>query len=122
MSPVITLAFPFFGLIILGFGCGKLMKIPEDGLRWMNFFIVYIALPPLFFKLIGATPFEQLTNWRFILTTTLCTYIAFVLSFGMGIIASRGNIREAAPIRMWAIWGRGSRWPRSARNQPCRQP
>ena len=95
MSPVITLAFPFFGLIILGFGCGKLMKIPEDGLRWMNFFIVYIALPPLFFKLIGATPFEQLTNWRFILTTTLCTYIAFVLSFGMGIIASRGNIREA---------------------------
>lgn len=95
MSPVITLAFPFFGLILLGFGCGKLMKIPEDGLRWMNFFIVYIALPPLFFKLIGATPFEELTNWRFIAATTLCTYIAFVLSFGIGIVAGKGNIREA---------------------------
>jgi len=95
MSPVISLAFPFFGLILLGFGCGRLMKIPEDGLRWMNFFIVYIALPPLFFKLIGVTPFEDLTNWRFILSTTLCTYIAFVLSFGVGIIASRGDMREA---------------------------
>ena len=96
MSPVITLAFPFFGLILLGFACGKLMKIPEDGLRWMNFFIVYVALPPLFFKLIGATPFEQLTNWRFIAATTLCTYIAFVISFGIGIIASKGNVREAS--------------------------
>lgn len=95
MSSVISLAFPFFGLIILGFFCGKLMKIPEDGLRWMNFFIIYVALPPLFFKLIGATPFEQLTNWRFIIVTTLCTYIAFVLSFGLGILFSRGNIREA---------------------------
>lgn len=95
MSPVISLAFPFFGLILLGFACGRFMKIPEAGLAWMNFFIVYIALPPLFFKLIGATPFEQLTNWRFIAATTLCTYIAFFLSFGVGLLASGGSIKES---------------------------
>lgn len=95
MSPVLTLAFPFFGLILLGFGCGRVMKIPEDGLRWMNFFIVYVALPPLFFKLIGATPFEELTNLRFIGATTLATYIAFVLSFGIGILAARGDVKSA---------------------------
>lgn len=95
MTDVISLAFPFFGLILLGFGCGKLMKIPEDGLRWMNFFIVYVVLPPLFFKLISATPIEQLANWRFILLTTLCTYIAFTLSFGIGVWAAKGNMREA---------------------------
>lgn len=71
------------------------MKIEENGLAWMNFFIVYVALPPLFFKLIGATPFEQLTNWRFIATTTLCTYLVFVFSFGIGLWASGGNIRES---------------------------
>lgn len=95
MYDVFALAFPFFGLILLGFGCGKVMKIPEDGLRWMNFFIVYIVLPPLFFKLISVTPIEELVNWRFILLTTLCTYIAFTLSFGIGVWASRGNLREA---------------------------
>ncbi|WP_150287253.1 AEC family transporter [Rhabdaerophilum calidifontis] len=95
MSPVVTLAFPFFGLILLGFACGRLMKIAEQGLAWMNFFIVYVALPPLFFKLIGVTPIEELTNWRFILTTTLCTYIVFVLSFGIGLLASKGHVREA---------------------------
>ena len=95
MSPVVSLAFPFFGLILLGFGCGRLMKISESGLAWMNFFIVYVALPPLFFKLIGATPFEELTNWRFIFLTTLCTYLAFVASFGIGALASKGNLKEA---------------------------
>ena len=35
---------PFFGLIFLGFVCGKLVKYPEAGLQWMNFFIVYVAV------------------------------------------------------------------------------
>lgn len=96
MSPVVSLAFPFFGLILLGFGCGRFMKIPEGGLAWMNFFIVYIALPPLFFKLIGATPIEELTNWRFIATTTLCTYIVFCVSFGVGLLVTDGSIRESS--------------------------
>ncbi|MCA0401526.1 MAG: AEC family transporter [Proteobacteria bacterium] len=95
MSPVLTLAFPFFGLILLGFACGRLMKIEESGLAWMNFFIVYVALPPLFFKLIGATPIEELSNGRFILITTLSTYLVFVLSLGIGLVASRGNLKEA---------------------------
>lgn len=95
MASVFSLAFPFFGLILLGFGCGRLMKIPEDGMRWMNFFIVYVALPPLFFKLVSATPFEQLTNWRFIIATTLCTYLAFVTSFGIGLYATPGKMKEA---------------------------
>ena len=96
MSPVVSLAFPFFGLILLGFFSGKIAKVPEEGMRWMNFFIVYIAVPALFFKLMSVTPFEQFGNWRFILATTLCTYIAFVISFGIGILASKGNVREAA--------------------------
>ncbi len=95
MSPVVSLAFPFFGLILLGFFSGKIAKVPEEGMRWMNFFIVYIAVPALFFKLMSVTPFEQFGNWRFILTTTICTYVAFVFSFGIGLIASKGNVREA---------------------------
>ncbi len=95
MGNVLSLAMPFFGLIFLGFFCGKLLKYPEDGLRWMNFFIVYVALPALFFKLIAAAPFEQLSNWPFVLATTLATYAAFAISFGIGLVTTRGNIRES---------------------------
>ena len=45
MLEVINLALPFFGLIFLGFGCGKFKAIPEAGLAWMGFFILYVALP-----------------------------------------------------------------------------
>jgi hypothetical protein len=96
MAQVLSLALPFFGLIFLGFFCGKLRRLPEEGLAWMNFFVVYVSLPCLFFKLIATTPFEQLSNWPFILSTTLSTYIAFALSFVVGIWATGGDIRSAA--------------------------
>lgn len=95
MTSVLSLALPFFGLIGLGYLCGRLQRYPEEGLRWMNFFVVYVALPALFFKLIATTPFEQLTNWSFILATTACTYLAFALSFTIGIVVNGGNVREA---------------------------
>lgn len=95
MSDVLTLAFPFFGLILLGFVCGKLMQIPEEGLRWMNFFIIYVALPCLFYKLVAATPFDELKNWPFVIGTTLSTYLAFCISLGVGLWASKGDLRPA---------------------------
>jgi hypothetical protein len=96
MTTVLGLALPFFGLVFLGLFCGRLMKYPEQGLQWMNFFVVYVALPALFFKLIATTPFEQLSNWPFILSTSLSTYLAFALSFAIGILVTRGDIRSAA--------------------------
>jgi hypothetical protein len=45
MLDVINLALPFFGLIFLGLACGKLKQIPETGLAWMNFFLIYVSLP-----------------------------------------------------------------------------
>ena len=94
MGDVLSLAMPFFGLIFLGFFCGKLMDYPEDGLRWMNFFIIYVSLPAMMFKLVSAAPVEQLTNWPFVLGTTLSTLLAFVLAFGVGLLSTR-DIRMA---------------------------
>ena len=56
MQNVISLALPFFGLILLGFGAGKIKNLPEAGLSWMNFFVIYLALPALFFRLLSETP------------------------------------------------------------------
>jgi malonate transporter and related proteins len=96
MATVLGLALPFFGLVFLGVFCGRLMKYPEAGMQWMNFFVVYVALPCLFFKLIATTPFEQLSNWPFVLSTTLSTYMAFGISFAIGIFVTGGDIRSSA--------------------------
>ena len=75
---------PFFGLIGLGFFCGKVVKQPEVGLAWMQFFLIYVALPCLFYRLIADKPLDQLANWPFVAVTTLATFGAFTLSFGAG--------------------------------------
>lgn len=95
MTDVVLLAMPFFGLIFLGFAVGKLVAIPDDGMAGLNFFILYLALPSLFFQLISQTPIEQLANWNFVAATTLGSVIAFALAFGIGSLINRGNIAES---------------------------
>jgi predicted permease len=95
MLEVVNLALPFFGLIFLGLGCGKFKAIPETGLAWMDFFILYVALPALFYRIVAQTPLEQLANPRFIVATMLTTACAFALSFAIGMLIRRGAMAEA---------------------------
>ena len=49
MADILNLALPYFGLIFIGFACGKSKNLPETGLGWMNFFLLYVSLPALLF-------------------------------------------------------------------------
>lgn len=80
MIDILNLALPYFGLIFVGFACGKLKRLPESGLAWMNFFLLYVSLPALFFRIMSRTPFEELNNPPFVIATTLATILAFCLS------------------------------------------
>lgn len=95
VQQVLTLSMPFFGLIFLGYLGGKVVHHPQDGLAWLNTFIVYFALPALFFQMLSETPFEQLAQWSFVLTTTFATYCVFTLAFVVGFLVTRGNVRES---------------------------
>lgn len=94
MADILGLALPFFGLIALGFMSGKFAGIPEDGMAWLNFLVLYMALPALFFQTMSRTPIEELANWRFIAATVSCTLVTFLLAFLLGLWL-RGNAREA---------------------------
>ena len=95
MAEVLSLALPFFGLIFLGYGSGKIVRLPDVGLAWLQFFVVYLALPALFFQMLSQTPIEELANWRFVAATTTATAAAFAIAFGIGMLATRGRIPEA---------------------------
>ena len=95
MIDVLNLALPYFGLIFIGFACGKLKQIPDTALAWMNFFIVYVALPALFYRILAQTPLEQLAQVDFIFATTLATFWAFAVSFAIGMAIRRGNIGKS---------------------------
>lgn len=96
MIQVLNLALPFFGLIFIGFLCGRWKKLPDAGLAWMNFFIVYVSLPALFFRILARTPFEQLARADFVIGTVMATGLAFCLSFVISYACLRGKASAAS--------------------------
>ena len=104
MIDVLNLALPYFGLIFLGVACGRFQDIPDRGLAWMDFFILYMALPALFYRVLARTPFEQLNNVPFIVATTLATFLVLALSFGIA-FAIRRNVAEASSAALAGAYG-----------------
>lgn len=105
MSEVIGLVLPFFGLIFLGFLVARLTRQPLEALGWMNTFIIYVALPAMFFQLLAKTPFEKLTEWNFILGSVFSTYVVFSLMFAASVILSRGEIAQSTIKALAAAYG-----------------
>ena len=95
MGQVLALAMPFFGLIAIGYVAARLRPLPRDGLAWMNAFIVYVALPALFFQLLAQTPVEKLASWGFVFATTLGTYVTFVLAMTVASALSAPRVVDA---------------------------
>jgi len=90
MIEIIGLISPFFALIALGFGAGRIANHPVSGLAWLNVFIIYIALPALFFQLLSKTPVEELASVGFIVATTLATFVIFVIGFAIALVRRSG--------------------------------
>src|SRR6266487_2704783 len=105
MVDILNLALPYFGLIFIGFACGKTRGLPESGLAWMNFFLLYVSLPALLFGIMSETPFSELNNPPFLIVTTLATVSAFVIAMVAGLAGAYGNIGYMGPGLALAVLG-----------------
>jgi predicted permease len=105
MVDILNLALPYFGLIFIGFACGKAKGLPEQGLAWMNFFLLYVSLPALLFGIMSKTPFEELNNPPFLIATTLGTTTAFFLALFAGRTIGRLPLREATLAGLSGAYG-----------------
>ena len=105
MVDILNLALPYFGLIFIGFACGKAKGLPEQGLAWMNFFLLYVSLPALLFGIMSKTPFEELNNPPFLIATTLGTTTAFFLALFTGRLMGGLPLREATLAGLSGAYG-----------------
>ena len=129
MADILNLALPYFGLIFIGFACGKTRGLPESGLAWMNFFLLYVSLPALLFRIMSETPFSELNNPPFLIATTLATVSAFVLAMVTGRFIGELSLRKATHGRpgrrataISATWDPDWRWRCSAARRRRRRP
>jgi predicted permease len=94
MNEIGRILLPFFLVILLGYGAGRLRFVREEGLAGLNLFVFKIALPVLFFHVIATTPMVA-GAWPFVLTTAFATYCAFAIAFSIGALINGGNVPEA---------------------------
>ena len=80
MDAVLTLALPFFGLILLGYLAAKWFGTKSGSPDWLTIFVVYFTVPALLYTLLAKAPVSELGNSSFIFATTLATAIIFVIS------------------------------------------
>lgn len=95
MLDILALLLPFFGLIVIGYVAARVTGQPAEALGWMNTFIVYAALPALFFKLVSRTPLADLTRLDFILADVGATYLVFALLFTIGRLGLKSGVADA---------------------------
>lgn len=105
MIDILNLAIPYFGLIMVGYACGRIKGLPEAGLAWMNFFLLYVSLPALLFGIMARTPFDELNNPPFLIATTLGTMLAFALALVVGKFVGRLRLREATIAGLAGAYG-----------------
>lgn len=105
MSGVAGLVLPFFGLIFIGYAVARLKPHPADALGWMNTFVIYVALPALFFQLLAKTPIEKLTEWGYIFGAVASTYIVFAIMFVGSMLISRSSVAESTIKGLAAAYG-----------------
>ncbi len=105
MYDILTLILPLFGLIVIGYFTARVTQQPVEQLGWLNTFIIYIALPALFFQLLSKTPVENLTRWDFIATNIGVTFAVFVITLGLGYLISKRHLGDATMQGLAGAYG-----------------
>jgi malonate transporter and related proteins len=105
MIEILNIAMPFFGLILLGVIAGRIWNKGEEGLAWLNIYVLYFALPPLIFMVVAQTPLEKLANPAYVMATAGATSLCFLLMVFLSRRLFATPMREAALQGTSAAYG-----------------
>lgn len=75
MQQVLLLTFPFFALVLCGYGAARSRLMPVAAIPGLNIFVLYFALPAMLFRFSAAMPVERLLD-----ATNFAVYLAAALA------------------------------------------
>ncbi|NQU55680.1 MAG: AEC family transporter [Rhodospirillales bacterium] len=126
MQNIITITLPFFALIGCGYLAGRKGLLGIDGIKGLNAFVFYFALPSLIFGSLASKPLNDIVNPQFMgaylsasiavfATAALLARVAFKTTLGMsalqGQAACVGNVGYLALPLITALLGTDAALP-----------
>ena len=85
MQAILTVAFPVFALIGIGWFAGTRRMLGAHGTAALNGFVTWFALPAMLFSALSRVPLGTILNWPFVIAYGG----AMVLTFAAGMLAAR---------------------------------
>lgn len=82
MQNVLTITFPFFALVLLGFLSARIALLPLSAIPGLNAFVLFFALPCMLFRFGASTPIAQLLDARVALVYLLSATAVVALTVG----------------------------------------
>ena len=105
MEMVVGVAVPFFAVLMCGFLARRLHILDEYGVRGLNAFVYWFALPALLFWRVAETPFDQLSDPSFYAVYEGSCLILYCIVFALAHLVLRRSRAESAIAALGATWG-----------------
>ena len=102
---IVGVAIPFFAVLVCGFMARRLRILDEHGVRGLNAFVYWFALPALLFWKVSESPFERLSDPSFYAVYEGSCLILYCLVFMVMNPALRRSRAESAIAALGAAWG-----------------
>ncbi len=96
MDSIISITLPFFALIACGYLAGRLGLLGDEGIKGLNAFVLYFALPCLIFSSLASKPLVDIVNPTFMGAYLTASIAVFATASFMGRLLFRGSLGISA--------------------------
>ena len=87
MLEILRVTFPFFALVLCGYGAARLKFLPLEAIPGLNGFVLFFALPCMLFRFGADTPIAQLLDAGVFFTYLLCALVIVAFSIAISMNA-----------------------------------
>jgi malonate transporter and related proteins len=93
---IITITLPFFALIGCGYLAGRKGLLGDEGIKGLNAFVFYFALPSLIFASLASKPLTDIVNPGFMGAYLAASIVVFAAASFMGRMLFKGSLGISA--------------------------
>lgn len=87
---ILLVTFPFFALVLCGYGAARSAMLPQAAIPGLNTFVLYFALPCMLYRFGAGTPIAQLLDASLVLVYLLCALLLVGFTIAVARRAGRG--------------------------------
>ena len=80
MLNILLVTFPFFALVLCGYGAARRALLPQAAIPGLNSFVLYFALPCMLYRFGASTPIGQLLDFNLGAVYLLCALLMVTLT------------------------------------------